>query len=63
MPADWVGANLEDDPRPKITKVLTYQKLKITKVAKALGFGPDPKALKSLKSYGCQKLYSPTMVR
>ena len=28
---------LEHDPRPKITKVLTRRKLKITKVAKALG--------------------------
>ena len=28
---------LEHDPRPKITKVLTRRKLKITKVAQTLG--------------------------
>ena len=35
MPASWVGPNSEHAPRPKITKVLTRLKLKITKVAEA----------------------------
>ena len=36
-PASWGGHNAEQDPRPKITKVLTRQKLKTTKVVKTLG--------------------------
>ena len=36
-PATWLGPSSEHDPQQKITKVLTYQKLKITKVTKVRG--------------------------
>ena len=48
MPASWVGPNSEHDPRPKITKVLTRQKLKITNV-KLLKLWAKPKSSKVFK--------------